>query len=97
MCLEEFVANYDKKVNKICNKSKIIRWVSFNQHKYLKNHYKKLLFIFKPFQKSKLNLQNNCDSWKDAYMEQKHDIKNCEKKLYIILTHPTILILNGTI
>jgi hypothetical protein len=97
LCLVEFLANYDAKANKICSKSKIIRWVFFNQHKDLENYYRKLLFIFKPFQKSKLNLQNNCDSWKDVYMEQKNDIKKCEKKLYIILTHPTILILNGTI
>jgi hypothetical protein len=30
-------------------------------------------------------------------MEQKNDIEKTKKTLYIILTHPTILILNGTI
>ncbi len=58
----KFVANYDTRVNKKHNKSKIICWVSFNQHKNPKNHYRKLLFLFKPFQKSEFNLQNNCDS-----------------------------------
>jgi len=67
-----------------------------NQLKNPENHYRELLLLFKLFQKSKLNLQNNYDSWKNAYIEQKTDIKK-EKKLYIILTHPTILILNGTI
>jgi hypothetical protein len=33
LCSVEFVANYDTKVNKRCNKTKIICWVSFNQHK----------------------------------------------------------------
>jgi hypothetical protein len=75
LCLEEFVANYDTKINKIHYKSKIICWVSFNQHKNPKNHYRELLFLFKPFQKSELNLQNNYDSWKHAYMEQKNDLE----------------------
>jgi hypothetical protein len=39
-CLVEFVANYDTKVNKRRNKTKIICWVSFNQHKNSKNHYR---------------------------------------------------------
>ncbi len=46
-----------------------------NQHKNPKNHYGELLLLFKLFQKSKLNLQNNYDSWKHAYIEQKNDIK----------------------
>ncbi len=79
MCLKEFIANYDTKVNKRRYKSKIIRWVSFNQHKNPKNHYRELLFLFKPFQKSELNLENNCDSWKHAYMEQKNDTKKMWK------------------
>jgi hypothetical protein len=49
LCLAEFVVNYDIKVNKRHYKNKIIRWVSFNQHKILENHYKKLLLLFKPF------------------------------------------------
>jgi hypothetical protein len=75
LCLATFVANYDIKLNKRHYKSKIICWVSFNQHKILENHYKNLLLLFKPFQKMELNLQTNCDSWKDAYMEQKNDIE----------------------
>ncbi len=96
MCSTKFVTNYDTKVNKRCNKSKIIHWVSFNQHECQENHYKELLFLFKSFQKSEFHLQNNYDSWKYVYMEQKNDIKN-EFFKNIILTHPTILILNGTI
>ncbi len=79
MCLAEFVANYDTKINKRHNKNKILGWVSFNQHENPENHYKELLFLFKQFQKSEFNLQNNCDSWKNAYMEQKHDIKKMRK------------------
>ncbi len=80
MCLAEFVVNYDIKVNKRHYKSKIFFWVSPNQHKNPKNHYKKLLLLVKPFQKLELNLQTNCDSWKDAYMGQKNDIEKMWKK-----------------
>ncbi len=45
LCLAKFVINYDIKVNKKRFKSKIICWVSFNQHKNLKNHYKKIISI----------------------------------------------------
>jgi hypothetical protein len=51
----------------------------FNQHKYPIKHYRGLLFLFKPFQKSKINLQNNCDLWKRVYMEQKNDIEKMWK------------------
>jgi len=73
LCLIEFVIKYDTydtKVNKRCSKSKMICWISFNQHKNPENRYKKLLLLFKPFQKSEFNFQNNCDSWKNAYMEK---------------------------
>ncbi len=32
LCLAKFVVNYDIKINKRHYKSKIIHWVSFNQH-----------------------------------------------------------------
>ncbi len=66
LCLTKFVVNYDTKVNKIHNKIKIICWVSLNQQKNPKNHYRKLLFLFKPFKKLDVNFANNCDSWKDS-------------------------------
>jgi len=69
LCLIEFVIKYDTKVNKRCSKSKMICWISFNQHKNLENRYKELILLFKPFQKSEFNFQNNCDSWKNPYME----------------------------
>ncbi len=71
-------------------------WVSFNKHKYSKNHYNFIyfFFLFKTFQKSEFNLQKNYDSWKNVYMKQKNDI---EKKKSIILIHLTNMILNGTI
>jgi hypothetical protein len=47
LCLVEFVVNYDTKINKRCSKSKIIHWLSFNQHKNLKNHYRKMETISK--------------------------------------------------
>jgi hypothetical protein len=75
LCLAKFVVHYDTKVNKRHSKNKIIHWVSFNQHKNAKNHYRELLFLFEPLQDLKLNLQNNCDSWRYAYMEQKNDIE----------------------
>ncbi len=78
---QNFVVNYDTKINERHNKSKIFRWVSFNQHKNPRNHYKELLFLFKFFQKLEFNLQNNCDSWKYAYMEQKNDIEKMKKKI----------------
>jgi hypothetical protein len=46
----------------------MICWISFNQHKNPENRYKKLLLLFKPFQKSEFNFQNNCDSWKNAFI-----------------------------
>ncbi len=30
-------------------------------------------FLFKPFQNLEFNLQNNYDSWKYVYMEQKNE------------------------
>jgi len=55
LCLTKFVVNYDTKVNKIHNKIKIICWVSLNQQKNPKNHYRQLLFLFKPFKKLDVN------------------------------------------
>jgi len=76
-CLTTFVVNYDKKkLNKKCTKSKIIHWVSFNQHKDLENHYKKLLLLYKPFRILEFNLQRNHDSWENVYIEQKNNTKN---------------------
>jgi len=66
LCLVEFIIKYDTKLNKRHIKSKIIRWVSFYQHKNPKNHYTKWLLLFKPFQKLEFNLQNNSDLWKDV-------------------------------
>jgi hypothetical protein len=40
LCLAGFVVDYDIKVNKRHCKSKIIHWVSFNQHKNPEIHYK---------------------------------------------------------
>ncbi len=37
--LAKKIVKCDTKVNKIHCKSKIIHWVSFNQHKDLQNHY----------------------------------------------------------
>jgi hypothetical protein len=97
-CLTSFVANYDKKkLNKKCTKSKIISWVSFNQHKNLENHYRKLLLLYKPFQILEFNLRRTHDSWENAYIEQNNNIKKSKNNLCITLTHQTIMMLNGTI
>jgi hypothetical protein len=71
--------------------------VSFNQHKNPKKIIKNYNLYLNHFKKIDLNLQNNCDSWKIVYAEQKNDMEKMRKNLYLILTHPTILILNGTI
>ncbi len=57
LCLAKFVTNCGMKTCEKCKHSKIICWVSFNFHKDLKNHYKNLLFLFKPFNILKIELK----------------------------------------
>ncbi len=93
----EFVANYDTKINKRRSKSKIICWVSFNQHKNPENHYKELLVLFKPFQKLEFNLENIVIHGNMLICNKKVIFKKCKKKLYVFLIYQTIMLLNGRI
>ncbi len=45
----EFIINDDLKTCKICKHDKVIHWVCFNVHRYLKKYYRKILLLFKPF------------------------------------------------
>ncbi len=62
--------------------SKIIHWVSFNLYQDLENHYRELMSLFEPFNKSELKLKNNQTTWKDAYTLEKDNIEKTQKKVY---------------
>lgn len=47
----------------------------------LENHYKELLSLFKPFNKSELKIKNNQTTWKDAYTLEKDNIEKTQKKI----------------
>jgi len=47
----------------------------------LENHYKELLSLFEPFNKSELKLKNNQTTWKDAYTLEKDNIEKTQKKI----------------
>jgi hypothetical protein len=48
----------------------------------LENHYRELLLLFKPFNKSELKIKNYQTTWKDAYTLEKDNIEKTQKKLY---------------
>ncbi len=81
MCLAKFIANYNTKTCKICKCVKVIHWVCFNVHKYLENHYRELLLLFKPFHELEIDLKKCHNFWKYVYLNEKDNI---EKKKYII-------------
>jgi hypothetical protein len=77
--LAEFVVEHNTKNHKKYKHSKIIHWVSFNLHKDPKNHYRKLLLLFKPFRATETNLKDNFVSLNNAYITSKNDIKKTQK------------------
>jgi hypothetical protein len=51
-------------------------------YQYLENHYKELLSLFKPFNKSESKQKNNQITWKDAYTLEKDNIEKTPKNVY---------------
>ncbi len=47
--LAKFVANFDTKSSKKCERNKTIHWVSFHLQKNSENYYRELLLLFMPF------------------------------------------------
>ena len=72
ICLAEFVANYNHIKNKISirRKSKIIRFVHYNQFKDLENWSREQLLLYVPFIDVEDSQKINKDTWKAAYDEQ---------------------------
>jgi hypothetical protein len=92
----EFVAKHNIKNHKRYKHSEIIHWVSFNLHKDPKNHYKKLLLLFK----------KNCEiekNWKKIVCHQmmcttiQKMMLKPQKTLYIISIKMVTIIMNEMI
>jgi hypothetical protein len=92
-----FFTKNNIKIYKRYKHSEIINWVSFNLHKDPKNHYKKILLLFKLFCEIDVFLKNFVFHGMMCTLIQKMMFKKTPKKLYIISIKMVNVIMNDII